>query len=147
MNLQKFTVKAQEAVQKATELAERLVTVYGMSDRLGPIAFEKQKQQFIPGMGSNRRAVSPSVMEAIDDEIKNVVDGAHHMALKVLMSNREVLEEMAQTLLDHEVLEQETLSRHLSQVNHPEGLENWLNQGAIAESERYLQDRLHTFTA
>lgn len=143
----KVSTGAGDDIQKATELAERLVTVYGMSDRLGPIAFEKQKQQFIPGMGSNRRAVSPSVMEAIDDEIKNVVDGAHHMALKVLMSNREVLEEMAQTLLENEVLERETLSRHLSQVNHPEGLENWLNRGAIEEAERYLQDRLHAVKA
>lgn len=140
----KVSTGAGDDIQKATELAERLVTVYGMSDRLGPIAFEKQQPQFIPGISSNRRAVSPTVMEVIDDEIKEVVDGAHHMALKVLMSNREVLEAMAQTLLDHEVLEKETLSRHLSQVNHPEGLENWLNHGAIAESECYLQDRLHT---
>ena len=84
-------------------MAERFVTVYGMSHRLGPIAYEKQQNQFIPGMESPRRSVSPQVMEAIDDEIKMVVDGAHHMALKVLMSNREVLESMAQDLLESEV--------------------------------------------
>lgn len=138
----KVSTGAGDDIQKATDLAERLVTVYGMSDRLGPIAFEKQQQQFIPGMGSQRRPVSPTVMESIDTEIKETVDGAHHMALKVLLSNREILEDMAQTLLAQEVLEKTTLNQYLSQVTDPEGLEHWLKTGAIESSERYLQDRL-----
>lgn len=138
----KVSTGAGDDIQKATEMAERFVTVYGMSDRLGPIAYEKQQQQFIPGMESPRRSVSPQVMEAIDDEIKTVVDGAHHMALKVLMSNREVLEKMAQDLLESEVLEKEALNRYLSQVTHPEGLQDWLTTGHVEASERYLQDRL-----
>jgi cell division protease FtsH len=138
----KVSTGAGDDIQKATEMAERFVTVYGMSDRLGPIAYEKQQNQFIPGMESPRRSVSPQVMEAIDDEIKTVVDGAHHMALKVLMSNREILEDMAKKLLESEVLEKDTLNRYLSQVTHPEGLNEWLKQGHIEPSERYLQDRL-----
>jgi cell division protease FtsH len=93
-------------------------------------------------MGNQRRPVSPSVMESIDAEIKSVVDGAHHMALKVLMTNREVLEDMAQKLLETEVLEKGALSDYLSQVTDPEGLENWLQTGEIDETERYLQERL-----
>lgn len=139
----KVSTGAGDDIQKATEMAERFVTVYGMSHRLGPIAYEKQQNQFIPGMESPRRSVSPQVMEAIDDEIKMVVDGAHHMALKVLMSNREVLESMAQDLLESEVLEKEALTRYLSQVNHPEGLQDWLTEGKLEASERYLQDRLN----
>lgn len=139
----KVSTGAGDDIQKATEMAERFVTVYGMSDRLGPIAYEKQQNQFIPGMESPRRSVSPQVMEAIDDEIKIVVDGAHHMALKVLMSNREVLEKMAQDLLESEVLEKEALTRYLSQVTHPEGLQAWLTEGHVETSEQYLQDRLH----
>jgi cell division protease FtsH len=139
----KVSTGAGDDIQKATEMAERFVTVYGMSDRLGPIAYEKQQNQFIPGMESPRRSVSPQVMEAIDDEIKMVVDGAHHMALKVLMSNREVLESMAQDLLQSEVLEKEALTRYLSQVSHPEGLQAWLTEGKVEASERYLQDRLN----
>jgi cell division protease FtsH len=138
----KVSTGAGDDIQKATEMAERFVTVYGMSHRLGPIAYEKQQQQFIPGMESPRRSVSPQVMEAIDDEIKLVVDGAHHIALKVLMSNREILEEMACNLLESEVLEKETLTRYLSQVTLPEGLDAWLREGRITEDERYLQDRL-----
>lgn len=138
----KVSTGAGDDIQKATELAERVVTVYGMSDRLGPIAFEKQQQQFIPGMSNQRRPVSPSIMESIDTEIKETVDGAHHMALKVLMANREILEEMAHTLLEKEVLELSGLTQFLSQVAEPEGLQHWLNTGEIDASERYLQDRL-----
>jgi cell division protease FtsH len=139
----KVSTGAGDDIQKATEMAERFVTVYGMSDRLGPIAYEKQQQQFIPGMDSPRRSVSPQVMEAIDDEIKSLVDGAHHMALKVLMCNREVLEPMAQNLLESEVLEREALNHYLSQVSHPNGLQDWLIEGHIEAAERYLQDRLN----
>ena len=138
----KVSTGAGDDIQKVTEMAERFVTVYGMSDRMGPIAYEKQQNQFIPGMESPRRSVSPQVMEAIDDEIKMVIDGAHHMALKVLMSNREILEEMAHNLLESEVLEKDALNRYLSQVNHPEGLDQWLKEGRVEPSERYLQDRL-----
>lgn len=138
----KVSTGAGDDIQKATDLADRLVTVYGMSDRLGPIAFEKQQQQFIPGMGNQRRPVSPTVMESIDTEIKAVVDGAHHMALKILMTNREILEEMAQNLLEKEVLEKAALSEYLSQVADPDGLDHWLETGEIDEAERYLQERL-----
>jgi len=139
----KVSTGAGDDIQKSTDLAERLITLYGMSDRLGPISFDKQQQQqFIPGMNNQRRPISPHLMEVIDKEIKSVVDGAHHMALKVLMKNREILERMAQDLLESEVIEKETLSRYLSEVSHPEGLEAWLDSGKIEESERYLQDRL-----
>ncbi|MCX7595070.1 MAG: ATP-dependent zinc metalloprotease FtsH, partial [Fischerella sp.] len=69
---------ASDDIQKATDLAERFVTLYGMSDELGPLAFEKTQMQFLEGATSPRRPVSPKVAEAIDREVKEIVDGAHH---------------------------------------------------------------------
>ncbi len=57
---------ASDDIQKATDLAERFVTLYGMSDELGPLAFEKTQQQFLEGWNNPRRAVSPKVAEEID---------------------------------------------------------------------------------
>ncbi|MEO1561308.1 MAG: ATP-dependent zinc metalloprotease FtsH, partial [Cyanobacteria bacterium J06632_19] len=57
----KVSTGASDDIQKTTELAERAVTLYGMSDKLGPIAFEKMQQQFIEGYGNSRRAVSVEV--------------------------------------------------------------------------------------
>ncbi len=135
----KVSTGAGDDIQKATDLAERFVTVYGMSDRLGPIAFEKQQQQFIEGMSNPRRTISPQVTELIDHEVKVIIDGAHSMALKILMENRQVLEETAQILLEDEVLESEALMKQLSQVSPPEPLAAWLTSGYLPEDEPLMQ--------
>ncbi|NEQ31019.1 MAG: ATP-dependent zinc metalloprotease FtsH [Leptolyngbya sp. SIO4C5] len=135
----KVSTGAGDDIQKATDLAERFVTVYGMSDRLGPIAFEKQQQQFIEGMSNPRRTISPQVTELIDHEVKVIIDGAHSMALKILMENRQVLEETAQILLEDEVLESEALMKQLSQVSPPEPLAAWLTSGHLPEDEPLMQ--------
>lgn len=128
----KVSTGASDDIQKATDLAERFVTIYGMSERLGPIAFEKQQQQFLEGMSNPRRTVSPQVAEAIDQEMKSLVDAAHQMALKILDLNREVLEETAQRLLEEEALEAEVLQAQLSQITPPQELETWLRTGKLS---------------
>lgn len=128
----KVSTGASDDIQKATDLAERFVTIYGMSDRLGPIAFEKQQQQFLEGMTNPRRTVSPQVAETIDNEMKSLVDAAHQMALKILDLNREILEETAQRLLEEEVLEAKVLHAQLSQVTPPQGLDIWLQTGNLS---------------
>ncbi|HEY9663219.1 MAG TPA: ATP-dependent zinc metalloprotease FtsH, partial [Allocoleopsis sp.] len=125
---------ASDDIQKATDLAERLVTLYGMSETLGPIAFEKTQQQFLDTMVSPRRAVSPKVAEAIDQEVKTTIDGAHHMALAILRLNRELLEETAQALLERETLEGNSLKERLRQVQAPPTLEKWLRTGKLFHS-------------
>lgn len=125
---------ASDDIQKATDLAERLVTLYGMSEALGPIAFEKIQQQFLDTMVSPRRAVSPKVAEAIDQEVKTIIDGAHHMALAILRLNRDLLEETAQALLERETLEGNSLKERLHQVQAPPALEKWLRTGKLFHS-------------
>jgi cell division protease FtsH len=137
----KVSTGASDDIQKATELAQRYVTLYGMSEELGPIAFDKPQQQYLDGIMNNspRRSISPQVAEAIDREVKALVDGAHHMALKVLDCNRELLEETARFLLEEEVLEREALQKRLDQIETPEGLEEWLRTGKLPEGEQLLQ--------
>ncbi|PSO54178.1 MAG: cell division protein FtsH [Cyanobacteria bacterium QH_8_48_120] len=138
----KVSTGASDDIQKATDLAERCVTLYGMSEELGPISFEKPQQQFLPGMGSPRRSVSPKVTEAIDKEVKEIVDGAHHMALKILEHNREILEETAQALLEQEVIETQAVKERLGQIESPPGLEEWLRTGKLPQGEELLQTAL-----
>ncbi|PSP15911.1 MAG: cell division protein FtsH [Cyanobacteria bacterium QS_8_64_29] len=139
--LGKVSTGATDDIQKATDLAERCVTLYGMSDELGPISFEKPQQQFLPG-ASPRRAVGPQVTEAIDREVKAIVDGAHHMALKILQQNRELLSQTAQMLLQEEVLESHSLARQLERLKAPPELADWLRTGKLPQTERLLQDEL-----
>ena len=120
---------ASDDIQKATDLAERFVTLYGMSAQLGPIAFEKTQQQFLEGWSNPRRAVSPKIAEEIDREVKEIVDGAHQMALNILEQNRDLLEETAQALLEQEVLEGEQLQGQLNRAQTPAQMNEWLRQG------------------
>ncbi|WP_026098162.1 ATP-dependent zinc metalloprotease FtsH [Kamptonema formosum] len=138
----KVSTGASDDIQKATDLAERSVTLYGMSDELGPVAFEKIEQQFLEGLTNPRRPVSPKIAEEIDREVKLIIDGAHHMALSVLVENRQLLEETAQMLLQQEVLEGEKLREFLKRGSVPVDMEQWLRTGKFPEGIVWMQTTL-----
>ena len=138
----KVSTGASDDIQKTTELAERAVTLYGMSDKLGPIAFEKMQQQFIPGYGNSRRDVSSEVAKVIDTEVKHMVDNAHHIALSILYKNRKLLEETAMELLEKEILEGEKLREKLQQAIAPEELEEWLRTGQLSDDIVLMQTKI-----
>ncbi|MBD1822418.1 ATP-dependent metallopeptidase FtsH/Yme1/Tma family protein [Cyanobacteria bacterium FACHB-DQ100] len=134
----KVSTGASDDIQKATDLAERTVTIYGMSEELGPVAFEKMQQQFIEGYAPSRRQISAKVTEEIDREVKAIVDNAHHIALAILKNNRSLLEELSQSLLEREVLEGEALRAELSRVQPPAELEAWLKTGKVTQNATEL---------
>ncbi|MBW4659496.1 MAG: ATP-dependent zinc metalloprotease FtsH [Drouetiella hepatica Uher 2000/2452] len=124
----KVSTGASDDIQKATDLAERAVTQYGMNTTLGPIAFEKNSAQFLEG-GSVRRTVGAEVAGEIDRQVKQSLDRAHEMAVEILRLNRHLLESATQSLLETEVLEGDQLRSILAQVQAPIGLEAWLAKG------------------
>jgi len=118
-----ITTGASNDLQRATDLAERMVTTYGMSKVLGPLAYERgAPNNFLGGdMVNPRRMVSEQTAEAIDKEVKDIVETAHQKALDILNHNRELLETISTKLLETEVIEGELLKDLLSQVKVPEG--------------------------
>ncbi len=125
----KVSTGASDDIQKATDLAERYVTLYGMSDRLGPVAFEKVQQQYLEGITNPRRQVSPQVAEEIDSEVQRVIEAAHQAALAILRENQQLLLSLAQVLLDQEVLEGEALRSQLSLAKINSNIDRWLQSG------------------
>lgn len=113
-----ITTGAANDLQRATDLAERMVTTYGMSKVLGPLAYQQgQPNNFLGNEVQNpRRLVSPQTAEAIDQEVKSIVEMAHQQALDVLKQNRELLETITIKLLETEVIESEELHSYLAQV-------------------------------
>ena len=114
-----ITTGASNDLQRATDLAERMVTTYGMSKVLGPLAYQQgQQNNFLGNEGMNpRRLVSPQTAEAIDQEVKGIVEAAHQQALDILNANRDLLETITSKLLDTEVIEGQLLRDLLAQVN------------------------------
>jgi cell division protease FtsH len=112
-----ITTGASNDLQRATDLAERMVTTYGMSKVLGPLAYQQGQQSFLGNEPMNpRRMVSPQTAEAIDKEVKDIVEKAHQQALHILHQNRDLLETIATKLLETEVIEGEELYNLLGQV-------------------------------
>ncbi len=139
----KVSTGAADDIQKATELAERAITLYGMSDELGPVAFEKTQQQFLEGYSNPHRAISPKVAEEIDREVKQTLDNAHHIALTILRHNRQLLEQTAEELLQKEILEGLQLREYISQAKVPTEVEEWLLKGKISQDQPLLQSILN----
>jgi cell division protease FtsH len=124
----KVSTGASDDIQKATDLAERAITLYGMGG--SPIAFERNQSQFLDS-GTTRRSVGADVASEIDRSIKQTIDQAHDMALMILKLNRNLLESTTQILLVDEVLEGDRLAAILSQVQAPVELAGWLAPGTI----------------
>ena len=116
-----ITTGASNDLQRATDLAERMVTSYGMSKVLGPLAYEKgQQNNFLgDGVSNARRIVSNETAKAIDLEVKEIVEGGHQMALAILQQNRDLMEEIAQNILAKEVIEGDELQSFLARVQKP----------------------------
>jgi cell division protease FtsH len=121
----KTSTGASDDIQKATELAERAITQYGMSRTLGPISFEKNSAQFLEGE-TKRRTIGSEVTAQIDQLVKQTLDEAHAAALAILRHNRGLLESTTQVLLETEVLDGERLQAILAQVQAPATLADWL---------------------
>lgn len=120
---------ASDDIQKATDLAERCITLYGMSKTLGPVAVERTQAQFLEGFSQPRRPISPHLSETIDREIKELIDQAYQMTLELLVRNQSVLERIAQHLLETETLEGDALKTLLSEIRQSTALQSWLNPG------------------
>jgi cell division protease FtsH len=102
----RITTGAANDFQQATELARRMVTEFGMSDAVGPIAVSEHPEPAPWGWAAlPRREVSPHTAELVDREIRRLVDEAHHQASEVLASHRAALDALADALLARETLE------------------------------------------
>ena len=99
---------ASNDLQKASDLARRLVMQYGMSEKMGPMVFGKTQELIFLGREiSTEKNYSESVATQIDEEIKNFIARAYATAKKIIGSRKKVLDAIANALLEKEVLEQE----------------------------------------
>jgi cell division protease FtsH len=102
---------AQDDLQRASDIARRMVTEFGMSEHLGPYAVEQSHQpMFLDGNYQTPKAYSEATAQSIDREAQSIVEGMHKRVCQLLKEYRGKLETLAQYLLEHEVIEQPTLS-------------------------------------
>jgi cell division protease FtsH len=97
-------------IERATMIARRMVTEFGMSKTLGPLAFGKKDELVFLGREiSEQRNYSDEVAFQIDQEIRGLIESAHQTAKEVLTANFDKLEAIATLLIQEETIESEQL--------------------------------------
>ena len=103
--LDDISTGASNDIERATQIATKMITKYGMSDKLGPIAYGNENDEVFLGRDFSTRAnYSDSVAFEIDQEIKKIIDTAYDKAKTILEKNSEKVHEIAKKLMETEKL-------------------------------------------
>ncbi len=120
--LNEITTGAQSDLQMVTDLARKMICVYGMSDKLGTLTLGRHNQQVFLGRDfMEQKDYSEETAKAIDEEIRSFVDKAYDRARKLLLDNREKLELLAKRLIEKEVIDIEEAKVLLSMSDLSKG--------------------------
>lgn len=122
------TTGASNDIEKATAIARRMVTEYGMSAGLGAVKLGQASGEVFLGrdMG-HQRDYSDSVAQSVDEEVRRLIDQAHTEAWKVLNSNRAILDRLAKELLEKETLDHVQLAEIFRGVKKLPQRPQWLS--------------------
>ncbi len=106
------TIGAANDIEKATEIARKMVSEWGMSEKLGPVALGKVEEEVFIGRELGvKRPYSEATARIIDEEIKRFVNEAYHTAIEIVRNNREILEAIVEELLQKETITGEDIDR------------------------------------
>ena len=102
---QRVTTGASSDIKMATDIARRMVTEWGMSDKLGPLLYGEPSQEVFLGHSvTQQKNMSDATAHAVDEEIRGIVDGAYAEARRILTENIDQLHAVAKALLEFETL-------------------------------------------
>ncbi len=100
------TTGASNDIERATEIARNMVTKWGLSEKLGPLAYsEEEGEVFLGRSTSNQNPMSPTTVESIDGEIRTLIDKNYDRARQLLVDNMDILHSMAGALIKYETID------------------------------------------
>src|SRR5215204_3620277 len=103
------TTGAENDIEQATDLARRMVTRWGMSEKLGTVQLAPRENAFLGGGYPSEKPFSEETARAIDEEVLRIIDESHKEACRLLTKHRNELDALAQALLEHETLDEEEI--------------------------------------
>lgn len=108
--MKQMTTGASNDFEKATEMARRMVTQWGMSESLGPMVYgENESEIFLGRSVTTHKNVSEATMQNVDVEIRRIIDGQYSLARKLIEENRDKIEAMAKALLEWETIDSDQI--------------------------------------
>lgn len=100
------TTGASSDIERATEIARNMVTRWGLSDELGPLAYSEEEGEVFLGRGSSKQnPMSGETIKSIDSEIRKIIDSNYEIATKILNDNIDILHSMSDALLKYETID------------------------------------------
>ena len=100
-----ITTGASNDLERVTEMAKKMVTEWGMSDKLGLVTYGSNSQTVFLGRDmETHNAYSEETARAIDEEMHDIINGEHDRAVNILTENRSVLDNMARVLIEKETI-------------------------------------------
>ena len=102
----KVTTGAQNDIERATDIARKMVTKWGLSSRMGPLAYDQDEGEVFLGHSvAKRKEVAEETAAAIDQEVRAIIERNYALAERILTEHREVLEKMTQALMKYETID------------------------------------------
>lgn len=100
------TTGASNDIERATELAHKMVKLWGMSDVMGPLAYgEEEGEIFLGRQVTKHKHISDDTFNKVDSEIRIIIDANYDIAYKILEENRDILDSMAAALIEFETID------------------------------------------
>ena len=123
------TTGASNDIERATKMARAMVTKWGLSEKMGPLAYEEDEGEvFLGKQMSQRKHVSEQTSEEIDREVRAIIDSCYHRAKDLLESNRDKLDLMAEALMQYETIDADQIGDIMS-GHKPRPPKDWRDQG------------------
>lgn len=114
---EKVSTGASQDLSTVTDLARKMVTAWGMSDKLGNMTYGKNQENVFMGRDfGHQRDYSEQVAYEIDKEIKDIIDERYEFAKKLLTDNRDMLEEISKELLEKETIDEKEFEEIMKRV-------------------------------
>jgi len=111
------TTGASNDIKVATDLARRMVTVYGMSDKLGPMTFgDRHEMVFLGKELHEQKNYSDKVASKIDEEVKGIIDQSYKTAVDIVKKYSDKLKQIAERLIEKETIEREEFDQIVADI-------------------------------
>ena len=120
-----ITTGASNDIERATDIAHRMVCEWGMSEKMGPLAFGKKNEQIFLGREINQhRDYSETTAQMIDEEVKTIITSARDRATGIIRDNNDIFEKLATSLIERETLNAEEIQLIMNGEELPPLAEN-----------------------
>ena len=118
------TTGASNDIQRATEMAHNMVTHWGLSDRMGPQTYaEDEGEVFLGRSVTQHKNISDDTAQAIDEEVRRIIDETYNKATKLLEDNIDILHAMSDALMKYETIDSKQIDDLMNRtdVRKPDG--------------------------